>query len=126
MKTALSLHYFLFFLILSFSGNAQMVLVSGTVLNQNSGKNIENVNIFESISGIGTISNQNGFFSLMLKPGNAKIVFSLEGFNELTQKIIVKNDTTLSVSMVPATHLKSKQKETDNPKTAEMLKKSRK
>ena len=126
MKTTLTLYTFLFFLILPSLGNAQLVLVTGTVLSQNSGKLLQGVNIFESRSGIGTITNLSGFFSLMLKPGNAEIVFSYKGFTELTRTIEVKKDTTLNINMVPVEHLKSDQKEVEHQNTAELVKKGKK
>jgi hypothetical protein len=100
-------------------GSAQLVLVTGTVSNQKTETKLENVSVFESNSGIGTITNISGFFSLMLKPGNAEIVISHEGFQNISKKLVLKSDTSLSVSMLPVLHIKSKTKEHEPQKTAD-------
>lgn len=104
-------------------GNSQLVLVTGNILNEKTGNAIENVSILESYSGIGTITNMSGFFSLMLKPGNAEVVITLDGFNDLSKKLVLNNDTTLTLSLTPVVHLKSKPKDTEHQKTAEKTEK---
>jgi len=121
MKTILSYHLFLLCILLPFLGSGQFVLVTGNILDGKTESAIGNVNIFESKSGIGTITNMNGFFSLMLKPGNAEFVISHDGFKDFSQKMILKSDTTITVSLVPILNLKSKPKETKHQKTAENL-----
>jgi hypothetical protein len=106
-------------------GNDQLVLVTGNIINEKTGVALENVSILESYSGIGTITNMNGYFSLMLNKGNAEIVISHEGFKDLSQKMVLHGDTTLSVSLVPLLNLKSKAKETEHQKTAEKIENSR-
>jgi hypothetical protein len=102
-------------------GSAQFVLVTGSIINGKTGNTIGNVNVFESNSGIGTITNLNGFFSLMLKPGNAEIVISNEGYNDLSQKMVLKKDTNLIVSLLPVSNFKSKAKDTEHHKTTEKI-----
>ena len=104
-------------------GNDQLVLVTGNIINEKTGVALENVSILESYSGIGTITNMNGFFSLMLNKGNAEIVISHEGFKDFSQKMVLKADTSLTVSLVPLINLKSKSKETEHQKTAEKIEK---
>ena len=123
MKTIVSYHLFLLCLFLPVFGNAQLVLVTGSIINDKTGNYLENVSILESVSGIGTITNMNGFFSLMLKPGNTEIVISHEGFKDFSQKMILKADTSLIVSLVPVLNLKSKPKDTEHQKTAEKTEK---
>lgn len=124
MKTILSHHLFLLCMLMPFLGSGQFVLVTGNIIDGKTGSAIGNGNIFESNSGIGTITNMSGFFSLMLKPGNAEMVISHDGFKDFSQKMILKSDTVLVVSLVPILNLKSKPKETKQQKTAENLKKS--
>jgi hypothetical protein len=106
--------------------NAQLVLVTGNILNEKTGIALENVNILESYSGIGTITNMSGFFSLMLKKGNAEVVISLNGFNDLSKKLILNNDTTLSFSLTPVLNIKTKPKDSEHQKTAEKAEKGNK
>lgn len=118
MKTIITLHFYLLCLLFPAIGNAQFFRVTGNIVNEKTGNAIESVNILESKSGIGTITNLSGFFSLMLKPGNAEIVISHAGFQNYTRKLDIKSDTTLTVSLVPVLNLKSKNKETEPQKTA--------
>jgi hypothetical protein len=123
MKTILSYHLLLFSMFLPILGNAQLVMVTGNILNEKTGSALENVSILESHSGIGTITNMSGFFSLMLKPGNAEVVITLNGFNDLSKKLVLNNDTTLSFSLTPVLNIKTKPKDTEHQKTAEKIEK---
>jgi hypothetical protein len=102
-------------------GNDQLVLVTGNIINEKTGIAIENVSILESYSGIGTITNMNGYFSLMLNKGKAEIIISHSGFKDFSQKMVLKADTSLTVSLVPLNNLKSKSKDTEHQKTAEKI-----
>ena len=121
MKTILTCHLFLFYLVLSIPGYAQLVLVTGNVINEKTGSALENVNILESFSGIGTISNLTGYFSLMLKPGNTEIVITHDGFKEFSKKMVLKNDTVITVSLMKQVNIKSRVAE--HQKTAGKLEK---
>jgi hypothetical protein len=123
MKTIVSYHLFLLCLLLPVFGNDQLVVVTGNIINEKTGNAIENVSILESNSGIGTITNASGFFSLMLNKGNAEIVVSHDGFKDFSQKMDLKADTALTVSLVPLLNLKSKSKDADHQKTAEKIEK---
>lgn len=121
MKTFLSFKIIFLCLLLPFIGSGQFVIVTGNIINQKTGNMLESVNILESNSGIGTISNIDGFYSLMLKPGNSDFVITLEGFKDFSKKMILKKDTTLAVSLTPVFNLKSKQKDDEKPKAVEKL-----
>jgi len=118
MKTIVSCHLFLLCLFLPIFGNDQLVLVTGNIINEKTGVALENVNILESNSGIGTITNMNGFFSLMLNKGNAEILVSHAGFKDFSKKLMLKADTALTVSLVPLFGPKSKTKDSEHQKTA--------
>lgn len=118
MKTIITLHFYLLCLLFPAIGNAQFLRITGNIINEKTGVALENVNILESKSGIGTITNLSGFFSLMLKPGNAEIIISHDGFQNYSQKLEIKQDTLLTVSLVPVLNLKSKPKETETQNTA--------
>lgn len=106
-------------------GNDQFVLVTGNIINEKTGNALENVSILESNTGIGTITNVNGFFSLILNKGNAEIIVSREGFKDFSKKMVLKADTALTVSLLPLLNLKSKTKDSDNQKTAEKIEKEK-
>lgn len=126
MKTILCCQLLLLSIFLPLPGSAQLVLVTGNILNEKTGSTLENVSILESYSGIGTIANMSGFFSLMLKPGNAELVFTLGGYSDLSKKLVLNKDTTLSISLTPVINLKSKPKDTEHQKTAEKIEKGNK
>lgn len=126
MKTIITLHLYLLCLLFPAFGNAQFLLITGNIINEKSGNALENVTILESKSGIGTISNLSGFFSLMLKPGNAELVISHAGFQNYSKKLDIKRDTTLTVSLVPVLNLKSKSKETEHQKTTDKTEQAKK
>lgn len=125
MKTMVSYHLFLLCMLLPVFGNDQLVLVTGNIIDEKTQNALQNVSILESNSGIGTITNINGFFSLMLNKGNAEIVVSHDGFKDFSKKLVLKADTALTVSLVPLLNLKSKTKDADHQKTAEKIEKEK-
>ena len=97
-------------MLLPILGEAQLVTISGKVTNSKSGEVLKNVTVFESSSNIGTITNENGFFKLVLTKGERKIKITDDGFNDFYQQIILKNDTTFTVNLVPETQQKNRHK----------------
>lgn len=110
MKTILITHLtLLFFVIPNFSW-AQLITVSGYVNNITNGEAMENVSIFESNSKIGTITNQNGFYKLVLEKGNLQLTITDSGFKPYVQTLELVSDTTLVVQLQPNLHTKNRQK----------------
>ena len=66
MKTLIITNTILFLSLLPGMAWAQFVAVSGYIKDSSNGKALENVSIFDSNSKIGTITNQNGFYRLIL------------------------------------------------------------
>jgi hypothetical protein len=126
MKTFYPYTVLLFLTILALTGNAQLVVVTGSINNEKTGNTIENVNIFESFSGIGTITNVSGFFSLMLKPGNAEFVITHAGFKDFSKKMVLSTDTTFTISIIPLVNQKTKSRDAEHQKTAEKTEKENK
>jgi len=110
MKTILTAHLLIFIMLLPILGEAQLVTISGKVTNSKSGKALENVTVFESLSNIGTITNESGFFKLALKKGALKIKITDSGFDDYSQQIVLRSDTTMTVKLVPEIHYKSRHK----------------
>lgn len=106
-------------LFLPIIGYSQLVLVTGNVINEKTGNAIGNVNILESISGIGTITNLAGNFSLMLKPGNTEIVITHDGFKDYIKKFALRRDTVVTVTLMQLVNIKSKSKVAEHQKTDE-------
>ncbi len=121
MKTTVCYRLLLLYLFLPVIGSAQLLLVTGTIINEKTGESLENVNIFESLTGIGTITNISGYFSLMLKPGKAEFVITHEGYKDCMHKMDLQRDTTLIISLVQLSGNKAKSKETEPQKTAHKI-----
>lgn len=119
MKTLLFCNFFVLGLFLSLPSYSQLVLITGNVINEKTGFALTNVNILETFSGIGTITNPEGNFSLMLKPGNVEIVITHSGFKDYSKKMVLLKDTVITVSLMQFVNIKSKTKIAENQKTAQ-------
>ena len=82
-------------------GQAQLLAVSGYVKNFVSDKVLENVSVYENESGIGTISNNDGYYKLLLKPGKQYLKISSHGFEDFSAKFELKGDTIITVRLKP-------------------------
>jgi hypothetical protein len=113
MKTLLSTHLVLLLFIIPNFGWAQFVTVSGYVKSNIDGKALGNASVFESNSGIGTITGENGYYKLVLEKGMYKLNFTDLGFEKFTQELKLSSDTTLMVTLVPDVDVKHRQKKND-------------
>jgi len=110
MKTVLISHAFMIIMLFPLFGKTQLVTISGNITHSESGEAMENVTVFESFSNIGTITNSNGFFRLLLLQGALEIKITKDGFNEFAQQLILNNDTTFAVKLEPEIHDKNRNK----------------
>jgi len=101
MKTFNLCFFFVFLIFSSLSVCAQSVSITGFIINEKTGDIIKNASVFETGDGIGTISNNKGFFKLILKPGNKKIKVSDSGFSSFLKVLELKKDTVLTVGLLP-------------------------
>lgn len=101
MKVHFIFFLFCVYLLSPVQGQAQMVYVSGFVKNHASGKMKGNVSVFESVSGIGTITNSDGYYRLLLNPGLQKLEISSPGFITYSSTFTLRADTIISVELVP-------------------------
>ena len=113
MKAILfSTSYFLI-LFLPLTGWGQFVTITGYVSNAKNGNYLENVNIFESNSIIGTLTDKNGFYQLMLPPGTAEFSVTLDGFSDFSKQFVVMKDTVFSIRLKPVPNSKNGVKKKD-------------
>lgn len=110
MKTILFSQFLILFILFPLLGKAQYVTVSGYISHFLTDKTIENATIFEKDSGIGTISDEEGYFKLMLLPGEINIMFNEDGFQPLTKQFKVYRDTTLVIKLKPEKWIKNQNK----------------
>jgi uncharacterized protein (DUF2235 family) len=80
----------------------QLLSVSGYVKDHLSGQAIRNVSVYESISGIGTISNEDGYFRLLLTRGEQNLKVTSAGYTPVTSAFTLEADTILSLELKPA------------------------
>ena len=124
MKTIFLSQFIFLFIFSPLIGSAQYINISGYITSYISGNAIENATIFEKMSGIGTISDENGFFQLTLLPGNVNIMFDEDGYDPLLKEFTVQKDTVLMVQLKPSKWLKNKEKEELQTKNKQKLKES--
>jgi len=101
MKTMITTSVLILMCIIPGYTYAQWVTISGYVTHAITGSGIENASVFEKHSEIGTISNKDGFFRLMLHPGHQNISFSEEGFKTISENIVLKSDTSVVITLKP-------------------------
>ena len=101
MKTMITTSVLLLMCIIPGYAHAQWVTISGYVTHAITGSAIENASVFEKHSEIGTISNKDGFFKLMLHPGHQNISFAEDGFKTISESIVLKSDTSVVITLKP-------------------------
>ncbi|GLU53901.1 hypothetical protein Dfri01_33620 [Dyadobacter frigoris] len=67
-------------------------MFKGRVIDEETNKPLEFVSVYITNSTIGTLTNDNGGFSLMLDPGKYEVVVSLVGYAPIVHPIMIKND----------------------------------
>lgn len=113
MKTVLITHFALLLFVIPGMSWSQVVAISGYVNDGTNGKALENVSVFEKNSGIGTITNQNGFYKLILDQGEIDLTITNGGFKSVQHHVSAIADTTLVVSLQPVINGKDRQKKDD-------------
>ena len=110
MKTVLITQFALLLFVIPGMSWGQVVAVTGYVNNASNGKALENVSIFDKNSGIGTITNQNGFYKLILQEGEVKLSVSNDGYKSAVHSVNANSDTTLVIALQPKISVKNRQK----------------
>ena len=101
--------FFLLYLIPTMSW-AQFVTISGYINDSSNGKALENVSIFEANSGIGTITNKNGFYRLVLNDSQVNLKITNEGFKPIVKELEIATDTTFVLNLEPKLYGKDAKK----------------
>ncbi len=113
MRTILFTTLSVLFLLIPDLGLAQLISLTGYVNNGVNGKSLQNASIFEANSGIGTITDQDGYYKLMLEKGALSLLITDDGFQDFSKIIELKSDTTLIVNLQPKSLLKFRQKQSN-------------
>jgi len=97
-----SLFIMLCLLMSQYVGSGQspsMHCVAGKATNQITGGVISQLTVVEMKSGIGTITADDGSFSLLLRPGNVELHFFSEEYLSQSVTFSLTRDTTLQVNL---------------------------
>lgn len=78
---------------------AQLLSLSGYVKNFITGKPVENATIYEANTGIGTISNADGYYKLLLQKGKQELKVTSPGCQTYNYSFIMASDTIISVDL---------------------------
>lgn len=101
MKSITFLFLTLFLLFAAQLSWSQILSVSGRILDETSGIGIRSVSVFEAKQGIGTISNSEGYYKLLIKPGEKTLKVTCSGFHDFSESFHLMRDTTLTVMLKP-------------------------
>ncbi|MEM6802935.1 MAG: TonB-dependent receptor, partial [Bacteroidota bacterium] len=80
-------------------GLSQSHTISGYIRDLSNSESLINATILDEQSGKGTLSNNFGFFSLTLPQGSISLKVSYAGFTSQKLDFILKQDTTINVSL---------------------------
>ena len=85
---------------------AQRATISGVVKDMETGEILIGASVFDKISGQGTVTNYQGFYTLSLeKNKNIDLSFSFIGYQEESHAFTLTADTSLYVMLVPSLEL---------------------
>lgn len=101
MKTMFRLFFLGMVFLFPQAAEAQLLSVSGVVRHYISGQPIENATIFEANSGIGTITNSDGAYKLLLQKGDQNLKISSPGLVDFTATFTMAKDTVVSIDLKP-------------------------
>jgi hypothetical protein len=108
MKTLAFLSMLGLLLIPVFRAESQLLTVTGTVKDEQSGAYVRQLSIVERVSGIGTITSEDGGFFLALKGGKVELTFSDEKHEAFIVEFELRNDTSIQVILKPLDELEKK------------------
>lgn len=93
--------FFILLFLSTFQLKAQMFHVSGRIVDIKNDISISSSSIIEDNSKIGTISNNDGTFSIHLKSGKIKLVFEHENYETFFYTFTLKSDTIFKIKLIP-------------------------
>ncbi|ASZ15101.1 TonB-dependent receptor [Chitinophaga pendula] len=100
MKTWSILFVSCFLLLQAFTSHAQQrFTISGYVKDKQNGESLIGISISKAGTGIGTVSNEYGFYSLTLPAGEHELVFSYVGYAAYKTKILLNGNKTFDIKL---------------------------
>ena len=81
------------------AASAQRVTVSGYVKDAKSGEPLSGAIVIDAQSSVGTVTADSGFYSLSFESGERSLTFSCIGFHQYVDRLDIRSDMTLNVSL---------------------------
>lgn len=101
MKTFILSAMALLLVLLQLMVSGQTCTLNGKISSKTTGEDIRQMSVVERHSGIGTITSENGTFTLILKQGPVELLLKDENYEPILKSFILKSDTTLILDMNP-------------------------
>ena len=86
---------------------SQRISIEGFIISSGQGAGMEDVNIFDKISGTGTLSDKSGHFKLLLNPGKVQLSFQVNEYSSFSTGFEAKNDTIIKIHLEQKKELKT-------------------
>lgn len=83
----------------AFAQQKNKTTISGYVKQSANGESIIGASVFLKENGVGVATNNYGFYSLSVTPGNYTVVFQYLGFKSVERKINVTTATTININL---------------------------
>ena len=94
-------YWLIFILFISQSILAQESYTVSGIIKDKKGETLPGAGVFVSGYKIATLSNNNGEFSLKLKPGNYELLIKMVGFKSVNKQVVVSDkDITINVELI--------------------------
>lgn len=82
--------------------------VTGKVSDSSSSQPIGQLSVVDKLSGTGTITSEDGFYSLLLNKGNVEISFAGLSYEPASVRFELKGDTVIDIKMSQNIHEKNR------------------
>jgi hypothetical protein len=99
MKAVVLFPLLLMLISLPFYTYGQRFHLSGSVVEMNTMQPVRQVSVSDKTSGTGTITTEQGIYSLLLSPGPVEILFTGQNFEPITYIFELKGDTVIDVRL---------------------------
>lgn len=83
--------------------------VSGIVRDRESGELLIGANVFDPAKMIGTSTDNNGYFNLVVDRGSDSLIFTYVGYTSIAMQVYHLNDTILNVTLLPGSDIEEVQ-----------------
>ncbi|PLX14451.1 MAG: hypothetical protein C0594_00020, partial [Marinilabiliales bacterium] len=105
MKKLLILFFLLGFSFISLAQKAEKYTISGYVKDKSTGEGLIGASVYLPDAKLGTTTNTYGFYSMTLKKGEYKILYSYLGYGDITKTVNLNKDIKLTTELQPSAQM---------------------